>query len=117
MISLLNGLFKDPKLHEALTNNAESIFRTVIIPTAVWRSGRIAATLRKGAMSVLLTALEVECIPREVLVRGGEDWRGVWASCLDDEEQETRFLTARVMGRVFRLVQGSLDSRGLRGGG
>lgn len=76
------------------------------MPNAVWRVGRVAATIRKVSVACQFTMLKSRLASPEVLLATLADWQPVLISCLDDDDTSTKQLACMTAFQMFTILEG-----------
>ena len=79
------------------------------MPSIVWRSGRVASTVRKVAMACTYTLLRQGLASKSCLFQTAPQILPVLKSCLDDEDAKTRQLVCLAFQYLFVALPKALS--------
>jgi hypothetical protein len=93
----------------ALADAAPRLVLTALLPNLVWRSGLVAATVRKVAVACVLGLFARELLPLEGLAPILGELLGPLAALTSDDDATTRHMATRALTALFRVAGGALD--------
>jgi dynein assembly factor 5 len=85
-----------------------------IMPNTIWRSGRVAATIRKLAIACLYTLLKEHLADRACLFKTAAQILPVLKGALDDTDANTRHLCCLCFRDLFQDLPGALSDEPIR---
>eukprot|EP00164_Ancoracysta_twista_P001873 GFYU01002461.1.p1 GENE.GFYU01002461.1~~GFYU01002461.1.p1 ORF type:complete len:852 (-),score=283.55 GFYU01002461.1:130-2685(-) len=111
---LLNKMLREADLRGPFQDHAKSILADIIVPNCVWKVGKVAAAIRKSAMSCAEILLAQKIAHPMVLATVVADFVPVMKSCLEDDVADLRLLACRTLLHFFTIIEGLIDEESLR---
>ena len=93
------------ELAVALMASAPRLLTDAMVPNAIWRVGRVEATVRKLAIACIATLLQSNVVSKDALVRVLPALQPPLVSGLDEDyEETTRYLSCIALASLFRKI-------------